>query len=573
MRLSKTILHVFSTALFAALIVWSPCGPDGTALSDIKGKGRFSGNWSGSDSSDGMHETSAGTIEFTINAVKKTFSCTMSGGTRGSGRTTRGDSVIEMEGSGSVESTACSGTYDPASGNISGTLTVQGHVTAYVTITQGEEVQTDTVSDSPVKTSRISGTFTESSGSGSIVDEDSSPASWSVTGSFSDATLDEVMGEDPCKDDPTSEACFDYMDKVAGLDTGDEDEDEEDEDYEDSEWDEGDPCFDDPDSLECDDFLAEEYADLMMEDFCKDDVDDECLDFLLELDKTGSVLADDKLAALLFSEEKGKIPVKQAQAIGRELAVKAFEEKVENPTKQDVWRHDFGASLKYVRDPEVKSAIAREFIKYKNEHATDDIESLQEKLDDIKEKHEFMDELDAKANKLKADLGDKLDENIAAAIDAYVKNTWKWAQDASPRAIKESMWRLEDTVFDGYSAEDAYKAGKTIGEFKEKAQDIYQVAQDIQKINERVAKGRITEGQAKVLRGGTVMAISLKYAAKGVPIFGEHMSEIIDGTMNVTLKFAGKRAERTTAIDNCGGDAILTEECMKLIEKGIMSPY
>lgn len=550
---------------------------DITALAQSAGSGTFSGPWTTHMSKDGLTGTGSGTITFHVNADAGTFTCTYSGTLKASGSMDSPQGRVRVSGTGWAKHSSCSGSYNAASGRLSGAGTGSSGGTFTMTITTTDEdgepqEQSQSQTDSAVDSITIAGTIRDSGGSGTITDEDGEVISWQVSGSFSGASGDQpgdddMPAEDPCKIDALSDECFEYLDMISGGSELD--------DLEFDDEDGQDPCDFDQDSEECADYMAELEASLDF-DFgpCQDDMEsDACWDFLDAMDEMDGIFDDEELLALFLGEEEDPATDKQAEKIGKIVAKDAFDKKVDNPTKEDVQKTSLSEKLKYVSDPKVKSAIAKEFIKYKFENNEKDIEKLTEKLDEIKDKHEFMAELDKKANKLRADLGDKMDEALAKSIDAYVKGTLKWAQDASPRAIKESLWRLEDTVFDNLTAEDAYKAGKTIGDFKQKAEDIYKTAQEIQKINERVQKGRITESQAKVLRGTAVLSVSLKYAAKGIPIFGDHMSEIIDGTMAVTLKLAGKKAERTAALDKCFEGSALDEECIKAIEDGRITAY
>ena len=94
----------------------------------------------------------------------------------------------------------------------------------------------------------------------------------------------------------------------------------------------------------------------------------------------------------------------------------------------------------------------------------------------------------------------------------------------------------------------------------EKLKKVYDEAAEIYKkiddINKLVAEGKIDAGKAKVLHGAVFLGKGLEYATDYVPVFGSTMSTITKETFDATVKFATKRAERTTALDKCIDDPL-----------------
>ena len=79
---------------------------------------------------------------------------------------------------------------------------------------------------------------------------------------------------------------------------------------------------------------------------------------------------------------------------------------------------------------------------------------------------------------------------------------------------------------------------------------------------EQVAKGEISESRAKLLKGGHMLGMSLKYATKWVPIFGDEASEITGGSFEAFMKFGNKLAKHTTKTDCCSKDPENAECCV-----------
>ena len=583
----KTKIIACFTVAFLFLLLAAPWPRrDMRAIAQQSGRGHFSGSFSSTEVLEaGVVAKAAGSMTFNVNADAGTFTCVMNGSISGGGSFKLKGQPARGNITGSVTHQSCSGTYDPASGAINGRLTGNTSATMSITVIgAGEDGEDKTVtqSDSQQHFGPVSGNIGAGGGSGKFIDEeDGSVIRWEVHGSFSASEApapephadDTAEGEEynPCDDDALSDACFDYMDRITG---GSELGDLDDMDWDDEEFDKEfeNPCDVDSQSDECFAHLKKISGGSMFDEgpCAEDEFSKECDDYIFGVEELEDIIDDDELYDILFGDSDKKPTPEQMKEAAEKIAEDAFENKKENPTKEDVKKSDLSKKLKAITDPKTRKAIVREFLKYKREHDDADIKELSRKLAEIQDRQEIMADLNSKAEKMKADLGDKLTEGMAKAIDSKLAEAWEWAKDASPEQLKDTMLRMNENEI---TLSDTLAAKKNLDDYVSKAKDIYQVSVKINEINKKVKSGRITEAQAKVLRGGTILALSLKYASKGVPIFGDHISDIIDGTMAVSLKFAGKRAERTAAIDACLKGSALSDECLKAIEDGRITAY
>jgi hypothetical protein len=71
-----------------------------------------------------------------------------------------------------------------------------------------------------------------------------------------------------------------------------------------------------------------------------------------------------------------------------------------------------------------------------------------------------------------------------------------------------------------------------------------------------VGKGKISKGQADVLKGSLLLQKGLTSVTEYVPVFGSTISTITDETFNTTIKLATERAQRSTSLEKCFDDPL-----------------
>lgn len=178
--------------------------------------------------------------------------------------------------------------------------------------------------------------------------------------------------------------------------------------------------------------------------------------------------------------------------------------------------------------------------------------------------------MDEKANTIKANTVDKLTEKVDALVqeqqdkakqgawDWFKEKTYGWVKGRDPDnqkyvdAAKLAEEKYNKAVEKYNDALESYNKGKDYFDRAKKAYDeVKQVMENVQRLQNKVKEGRITEGQANAIKGGVLLGKGLEYATKYIPVFGETMSEVTAGTFQATMKFAEKRAERTTKLNSC----------------------
>jgi|GEM_PF-681485 len=212
-----------------------------------------------------------------------------------------------------------------------------------------------------------------------------------------------------------------------------------------------------------------------------------------------------------------------------------------------------------VEDEDVASSIRKEYIDYKKTHQNENVDQLMTKLESIKKEQELVKRLDDQANELvdtlKGHVTGYADEKKQEIVDAAAEQGWKWVRDQGGDRLKWQLDQLE-------AAKEKYsKASERYGELQEKIEKYKKVYDEIKgvydkvdKLNKQIATGEITEGQAKVLKGGVFLGKGLEYATGYVPVFGSTISKVSKETFDATIKLANERAKRTNALDKCFTD-------------------
>ncbi|HSD12966.1 MAG TPA: hypothetical protein VLC10_05390, partial [Patescibacteria group bacterium] len=134
-------------------------------------------------------------------------------------------------------------------------------------------------------------------------------------------------------------------------------------------------------------------------------------------------------------------------------------------------------------------------------------------------------------------------------------------------SLKRGISRLESLKEKYDKASEQYEAiSEQVEKLKKAYDEVMEVYGKIDEVNKLVAEGKIDVNRAKVLHGAIYLGKGLEYATEYIPVFGSTASTVSKEVMNATVKFATKRAERTTAIDKCIDDP---EHC----DPNGISPY
>jgi hypothetical protein len=217
-----------------------------------------------------------------------------------------------------------------------------------------------------------------------------------------------------------------------------------------------------------------------------------------------------------------------------------------------------------VDDEDVKSEISKIFIDMRSKNPNMTMNEQLKKLEEIKDQQETSKRLDEYANSLMDQIkegaggfaGDTFDdlygEDVEKYKEAMAQRGLKYLEEKSGKDLKRGIENLEWMKGKYDKASEQYEA---INGQIEKLQKVYsaykEVAGKIDAINKLLAEGRIDAGKAKVLHGAVYLGKGLEYATEYVPVFGSTISTVTKETFDATVKFAAKRAERTTSLDKC----------------------
>ena len=220
-----------------------------------------------------------------------------------------------------------------------------------------------------------------------------------------------------------------------------------------------------------------------------------------------------------------------------------------------------------VSDEDVKSEISKEFIDFRNKNPNADLNAQLNKMKELKDNQEFVKNMDEQANELMDTIKENASEFANGTIDdLYGEDIKKFQDDMKDKGMKILEEKGGETLKRGIEqlewmkdkydkASEQYEAiNKQIDKLKkvyDEAAGIYKKYDDINKL---VAEGKIDPGKAKVLHGAIFLGKGLEYATEYVPVFGSTASKITKATFDATIKFATKRAERTTSLDKCIND-------------------
>lgn len=229
--------------------------------------------------------------------------------------------------------------------------------------------------------------------------------------------------------------------------------------------------------------------------------------------------------------------------------------------QRDYFRAQREKLFEDVDDAEMRSMIAKDFTQYRGQNSEATVTELFDKMQQIKEEKETIQRLDQEANKLIDDLKSNIIDygsgQARSAAESATSYAWEWSFSRGSEEMKWQMSRLEEmkSRYDRASAQ--YKAiTEQIDKFKKVYDEVSEVYKKVNQFNQMVADGKIEEGHAEVLKGAVYLGKGLEYATGYVPVFGSTISTVSKETFDATVKFATKRAQRTTALNKCIEDPL-----------------
>jgi hypothetical protein len=397
-----------------------------------------------------------------------------------------------------------------------------------------------------------------------------------------DDKSDEKSADTESKDDTSDEKNSDD-DRLAGTESKD-DKDSKDEKSEDTEskddksadTESKDDKTDEKESKddskdEKDDDKSDEKDDTESKDDSKDEKDEKSDDSKDEKPDTRSGLerAVDGLTDVTEKIDKLGESAENLRDELTEAVTSIFEEKPERPTPEEEKQTRLSELVADIDDQEARSAIIEAFTRERKRQDDLTIEQQRELLQEIREEYEFNQAMDDKANTLKAETYDKLTAKVDELVEEKKQGAWDWIKDKTygwvkgrtPEKYKDAAALAEERynkAVEKYNgALESYNKGKDYFDKAKKAYDeMKQVMDNVRRLQNKVNEGRITEGQASAIKGGVLLGKGLEYTTKYIPVFGETISEVTAGTFQATMKFAEKRAERTTRLNACIDDPL-----------------
>ncbi len=295
-------------------------------------------------------------------------------------------------------------------------------------------------------------------------------------------------------------------------------------------------------------------------------------------EQVGVSIGTDKLTEISEAVEAAKSEAganpddKEAQKKLADLIAKQNDlfEFASDGTKGQYFKDAREKIMEDVEDDDVKSAIAKTFTAYRSQNPNVSLNDQIKEMQKIKDQQDLIKSLDEQANTLMDQIkdgandfaSDTMDdlygEDIEKYKEAMQEKGMKYLEEKmGAKNLKRGMEQLEWMQEKYDKASEQYEA---ISEKLEKLKKVYdevkEVAGKIDEINKMVAEGKIDPGRAKVLHGAIYLGKGLEYATGYVPVFGSTISTISKETFDATVKFATKRAQRTTALDKCIEDPL-----------------
>lgn len=212
--------------------------------------------------------------------------------------------------------------------------------------------------------------------------------------------------------------------------------------------------------------------------------------------------------------------------------------------------------MKDIDDADVKSQISKDFTDWRSKNPGKTMNDQLKKMEEIKDQQELSKSLDEQANALMDQVKQGATDFATDKVtDALTDKGKEFLEEQGGDSVKRGIASLENLKGKYDKASEQYAAvTEQIDKLKKVYDEVSEVYARVDKINKLVAEGKIDKGRAKVLTGAVYLDKGLEYATSYVPVFGSTISSISKETFSATIKFATKRAERTTAIDKCIDD-------------------
>ena len=229
--------------------------------------------------------------------------------------------------------------------------------------------------------------------------------------------------------------------------------------------------------------------------------------------------------------------------------------------KREYYRGQREKIFDTIEDPELKRMVSRDFIDYRSENQDASVTELFERMQEIREEKETIQRLDREAQRLIDDMKENIiafgSDQAMSATEELTSEAWQWTVERAQRDMDWDISRLERMKEQYDVASAQYEAiSQRIEQFQQVYEDVTEVYEKVNKFNEMAANGDIEEGHAEVLKGAVFLGKGLEYATGYVPVFGSTASTISKETFDATVKFATRRAKRTTALNNCIEDPL-----------------
>lgn len=295
-------------------------------------------------------------------------------------------------------------------------------------------------------------------------------------------------------------------------------------------------------------------------------------DFTSCKSQVGASITADKLKSISDELEEAK------SAVGKDPGDKDAQQRLADLKKKEKDLFEFASptvASQYFKtqreeimgdidDEDVKSEISKLFIDMRNKNPNMTMNEQLKKMEEIKNQQETSKRLDEYANTLMDQIkdgasgfaGDTFDDLYGDDIEKYkeamAQRGMKYLEEKGGTDLKRGIENLEWMKGKYDKASEQYEAvSSQIEKLKKVYDEAKAVAKKIDDINKLVAEGKIDIGKAKVLHGAVYLGKGLEYATAYVPVFGSTVSTISKETFDATIKFATKRAQRTTSLDKC----------------------
>jgi len=298
-------------------------------------------------------------------------------------------------------------------------------------------------------------------------------------------------------------------------------------------------------------------------------------DFKSCKEQFGSSITSDKLKGINDEVEAAKSAAganpddKDAQDNLKKLLAKQkdYFDFAPDSTKGEFFKSSREALMSEVDDEDVKSEISREFVDFRSKNPGMTMNDQLKKMEEIRDRQMTAKSLDEQANAIMDDLkstasdfatntlDDLYGEDAKAYQEKLAEKSREFLIEHGGDRIKRGIENLEYLKEKYDKASEQYeKISEQIDKLKKVYDEVSSVYKKVDEINKLVAEGKLDVKKAKVLHGAIFLGKGLEYATEYVPVFGSTASKITKGVMDATVKFATKRAERTTAIDKCIDD-------------------